>query len=404
MTPFPNRRDRAALAAIAERHGVRGRRARRSIAAAWTAAAAEHWTAPLAAARRRLLHDLRSTGSATRPALRDAAQLGAVLPVGDTSALERRALAGAVLEGLDTGALASLLGVTRLDAKVALRRALEALLARDARPTGLALVRLMLAGEYATGAVPVRAFAALHRAVALDPDLQRLVAGWDRRLGPLVALGLEPPSPRRGCPVGSRAGLAASVALAVVVAVPTGHSWPPEHRVAVEALPPVAPAAPTTIRRPAPAAIAVPRAEPREPTFKAAPERSSPRRVVAAPALVPARALRLIDAQPLAPRTEPTGDLMPLVHLHYRGDSATAEARARRMGAQLRALALAVDYVPAPGLVVREDRLRFFHASDAGIAAEIVAGLDAAPVLQDFTHYQPRPTVGTLELWLAADG
>jgi hypothetical protein len=117
-----------------------------------------------------------------------------------------------------------------------------------------------------------------------------------------------------------------------------------------------------------------------------------------------ARAVTVVAWQAAVVRARPADGAVPLVHLHYRGGNNGAAVRARLIGQRLEALAFGVEYVPAQGLVVRADRLRFFHPTDAGTAAEIVFSLDGAPELQDFTHYLPRPALGTLELWLAAEG
>ena len=52
-------------------------------------------------------------------------------------------------------------------------------------------------------------------------------------------------------------------------------------------------------------------------------------------------------------------------------------------------------------LTISERNIRFFHDEDRGEAARLAEAYDAR--LRDFTNFRPRPSEGTVEIWLAGD-
>jgi hypothetical protein len=88
------------------------------------------------------------------------------------------------------------------------------------------------------------------------------------------------------------------------------------------------------------------------------------------------------------------------VYLHHGAADPTVAARAAEVAAALRRRGATVELIDNGGLAVSADRLRFFLPADAP-AARLLAAEVPALAVQDFSHYQPRPAPGTLELWLS---
>ncbi|NBB71816.1 MAG: hypothetical protein GVY33_16080 [Alphaproteobacteria bacterium] len=119
-----------------------------------------------------------------------------------------------------------------------------------------------------------------------------------------------------------------------------------------------------------------------------------------AAAAAPASPVAVAERATALPAQEVTASIDVLVH--HRGADAAVAARAGEIAARLRGLGASVELLDAGELVVSADRLRFFFPADAAAAEVLVEALPATR-LQDFTHYTPTPTPGTLELWLASE-
>jgi hypothetical protein len=422
---------RGRLAAYARAYGLSAEAAAAAVDRAVEAAAQEPWTTTEAAARRALLDDLRREPAARHPPPGDANRLrGALLPAaaaadggGDwetVPASERAVIAGALFDGPDLIGLARGLGTHRLDVKARARRVLSRLAGEEATGSGLAAVRHMMTGEYALGLVPPDAVAAFRRGLALDPGLQALVAEWDARLAPWltsaaqapapVSVGPEaaPPAPKAPrVPRRRRAGIAAAL-IALAVLAPAAAAWfvrgdvPTRGDAVLDALP--------TPRR----AVAATGPE----TTRAAPTPSADRRVaavgegsrarsaaVSAPSLDTAATprapvVRTAARAPARPAREVEVPPSVTVYLHHGAADPAVAARAAEVAAALRRRGATVELIDSGGLAVSADRLRFFLPADAA-AARLLAAAVPSLAVQDFSHYEPRPAPGTLELWLA---
>lgn len=415
-----------ALAELARAHGLDAAAAARAVTAAYDAADAEPWTDPGAAARRALLGRLRSAGDTVTPALGDPerlaagptsgpgdievwADLWAELPAG-----ERAVFTGALLDGLDLTGLARALGTHRLEIKARARRVLSRLAGEAATGSGLAAVRHMTAGEYALGIMPPDAAAPYQRGLALDPELQALVARWDALLAPFWTVpggtaaapparpepDAAPPAPasrrRRRVPlVAAGLGLAALAAAGSVVVVDADRADRPIVAPATgeAALPPATRAAPVAAPRPLPGAMVASAIAATVP---------SP----AAPTAVAAAARAPATARTAVPRPDAVeGAAFDLdVHVHYATADAGAVERARRLADRLAELGVGVELIDAGSLFVRRDRLRFFRPGESGAVRALATALGDDVEVQDFTDYEPKPTPGTVEFWLATEG
>lgn len=397
------------------------------------AAAAEPWTRPEAAARRRLLDTLRRDPTARRPALGGPERLrGPLVPAdaspepidwADVPAGERAVVAGALFDGLDLVGLARALATHRLDVKARARRVLSRLAGEAATGSGLAAVRHMMAGEYALGLVPPDAFAPFQRGLALDPGLQALVAGWDARFAPLletVAAGADAPPPAVAAvpvrppppavPSGRKARGAVAIGLVGVALLGVGTAaWfarsdaTRRQAVLAETLPAPrravaadAGAVTASVGGAPPTRLAAASSGERAPSSPAAPVAalSAPGEPPASDAVM---AARRASAQPAREVTAAV-----TVHVHHRAGDPAVAARAAALAATLRGLGATVELMDADGVVVSADRLRFFVPDDAPAARLLV---DQVPgvALQDFTHYVPQPAPGMLELWVASE-
>jgi hypothetical protein len=164
---------------------------------------------------------------------------------------------------------------------------------------------------------------------------------------------------------------------------------------------------------PAVAGAAEPTTPPTEegaaPPVQAAAEPSPPRSGAGAPAIVPPLSGASIEAgEDEAAGPEPTTAWGPAaeatrVVLHF---PASAVREARRVEATLRAAGLVeVATVPA-GFSISRTNVRYYRPEyrDVGraVADLAIAPLDGAPVdIRDFTAFRPRPSPGTIEVWLA---
>jgi anti-sigma-K factor RskA len=308
---------------------------------------------------------------------------------------------------------------------------LSRLAGEEATGSGLAAVRHMMAGEYALGLVPPDAFTPFQRGLALDPGLQKLVAGWDERFAPwLETIAVEAPVPastpltvpvttprpaeavpaeapprrgRGGLRVAAASGGVALLALGLGVWLVGGMPEPPP-RVAADALPAPRRAEAATfastsgpfrageaVHTDAQATAGTVGPAPPAPT---APAVAGLERVVGTPAAMPARRATALPPQ------EVTSTVT--VRIFHRASDPDVAERAGAFAETLDGLGAAVELVATEGLVVSADRLRFFIPADAA-AARAVADALPGVVLQDFTHYTPSPAAGTLELWLASE-
>ena len=422
---------RERLAAYARAYGLAPDAAAAAVDRAVAAAAEEPWTMPEAAARRALLDGLRRHPAAQRPPPGDPDRLrGALLPTaatdeaggdwGTVPAGERAVIAGALFDGLDLIGLARGLGTHRLDVKARARRVLSRLAGEEATGSGLAAVRHMMTGEYALGLVPPDAVAAFRRGLALDPGLQTLVAEWDARFapwltstataptGPSVAGEAASPAPRGQRPPRRRhAGIAAAL-VALAVLAPAAAAWfvhggaPTSGTAVLDALP-------TPRRAVAATAPETTRAAPSPPADRrlAAVGEITRARVAAVSAPVAdtaaapsARAVQTATRAPAGPARDVELPPSVTVYLHHAAADPTVAARAAEVAAVLRGRGATVELIDNGGLAVRADRLRFFVPADAS-AARLLAAEVPSLAVQDFSHYEPRPAPGTLELWLA---
>jgi hypothetical protein len=420
---------RARLAAYAQAYGLAADAAAAAVDRAVAVAVEEPWTTPEAAARRALLDDLRRNPAAQRPPPGDPDRLrGPLLPTAATDetgddwetvpAGERAVIAGALFDGLDLIGLARGLGTHRLDVKARARRVLSRLAGEEATGSGLAAVRHMMTGEYALGLVPPDAVAAFRRGLALDPGLQTLVAEWDARLAPWLtpaaqarafpAVAAEPAAPAPRPQRRRRHGGIAAALIALAVLAPAAAAWfvrdgaPTSGEAVLDALPTprraVAATTPETARD-APSATAY--------RYGAAVGEGS--RVASAAAGVASAEMAIAPSAP-AVRTGARARARPArevevpanvtVYLHHGAADPAVAARAAEVAAALRGRGATVELIDNGGLAVSADRLRFFLPADAP-AARLLAAAVPSLAVQDFSHYEPRPAPGTLELWLA---
>lgn len=137
-----------------------------------------------------------------------------------------------------------------------------------------------------------------------------------------------------------------------------------------------------------------------------APERSAasgPEAGRSTPVVSTSRAVSRADWAPArddASLPPAAGTDVPVVHVLHRASAPEMATRARRLIAALRGEGFAVEPIDSGDLVVRSDRLRFFHADDRAAAEAVAAALAEGVGVQDFSHYEPPPPPGTLELWL----
>jgi hypothetical protein len=90
--------------------------------------------------------------------------------------------------------------------------------------------------------------------------------------------------------------------------------------------------------------------------------------------------------------------------VHYATADAGAVERARRLADRLAELGVGVELIDAGSLFVRRDRLRFFRPGESGAVRALATALGDDVEVQDFTDYEPKPTPGTVEFWLATEG
>ena len=141
----------------------------------------------------------------------------------------------------------------------------------------------------------------------------------------------------------------------------------------VAALPVPPPPPPPPARAPAPAAAPAP----------PPPPLPDARRVVA-------EAAQLGEAAPAAPRP---GRLRIVAHYRLGGRGAAAALTERAVpdsNVELRQVGATPDVAV----------VRYFAPTDQGAAMQLASRLGGGWAVQDFTHYSPRPSAGTLEVWL----
>ncbi len=92
----------------------------------------------------------------------------------------------------------------------------------------------------------------------------------------------------------------------------------------------------------------------------------------------------------------------PRVVVHVPAGSASAEALSGRLLASLAGRSATVEerhVMDTPS----QPSIRYFHPEDAAAArraADWMAGAGLSWTVRDFTSYQPRPSRGTIEVWL----
>ncbi|MGF1553478.1 MAG: hypothetical protein ACFBWO_13420 [Paracoccaceae bacterium] len=83
--------------------------------------------------------------------------------------------------------------------------------------------------------------------------------------------------------------------------------------------------------------------------------------------------------------------------VHY---NAAGLEPAREVASRLRAEGFADVSLRRVAFSVSRSNVRYFHEADRVLAARSAEGLGAAVPIRDFTHFAPRPTPGTVELWV----
>jgi len=278
------------------------------------------------------------------------------------------------------------------------------------------------------------------------PAFRALLAGAE--LTPLrVALGFEgslpghEPAPAeavsRPQPAGRRGALAiypvvaVAVAAAVAGAAYLGMSGPPDRKMPVATIPsrplapppivPPSPLAPPTVPALAPAPPAAAPAPPAVAPTPIAPEEDQPARLRQAFNAFAASSGRNVAALPEAQRNALVSEFLasrsrnadakaaaavakpgPRVVLHVPDGSPAAAALSGRL---LTALAPKSGRVETRHVQETPGRpsIRYFRPEDAAGAHQVagwMAGAGLAWTLQDFSTFQPRPSAGTIEVWL----
>jgi len=415
------------LLELARAYGLDSRAAEQVVGDAVAAAEAEPWTTVEAAARRALLFALRQDPRAVPPAPGSPARLDDATDLVEggewqdrwagLTEKERTAFAAALLDGLDMTALALAQRTHRLEIKARVRRALSRLVADGALGSGLAAVRRMAAAEYALGIVTTDAVGPFRRGLELDLELQELVAAWDARLAVLLPPAdahdpapMHVAAPSRADRAVRRPVAATLLAVAAPCAVALGVVTMPLGMVERAIVSAFAPAEPMTLPAPRRAAAADMDLAAAERAAAASSSSLAPTPVVElAAAAMPARRAPPV-AQPVTTQlgaddadTPAPADAASVlsVFLHHRADDPELAARAADLAERLRAAGLEVALVDTGGLVVSANRLRFFFAADAAATQTLSARLPLPVQVQDFTHYAPRPTPGTVEFWLS---
>jgi hypothetical protein len=147
--------------------------------------------------------------------------------------------------------------------------------------------------------------------------------------------------------------------------------------------------------------------------------RGSERQDGVSPRLEPAAAGQT-DARPEAPRAmaavagQPEREderPNPRILLHVSSGEPETRALAEGLAAHLGENGLPVAGITTVHYPIAGDRIRFFHAEDAvhidalraalGRGLEEQLGTEATVEVQDYTSFEPEPSRGTLEIWLA---
>ncbi len=372
----------------------------------------EHATAEAAepaAQRRRLLSRLRQDRSLTTPPVGRIDRLAPPARGADEPAhvlerlndAERTVLVGALLDGLDATALAHATGTTRTGIKGTARSLLAKLDGTTEGEQTLATVASLMAGEYALGLLHPDGQRLFERGLALDADLQTEVDRWDGRLAELtrsarVAVATPPPPAAAVERHRLRPALIAAAFIALIVGA---VAWPSSPGTPYVPTPRTTAAVVPERTAPAPGRAAELRAVPARAALPAATVLAASSSDLRVPMHADylrtptATRARFVTAREQPAHTEGASII---VHAH---DPAAADALLDR----IRAAGVAVRDVVTIDLAITRDRVRYFFPEDRAVAEAVSAGLPMATDVQDFTHYVPRPTPGTLELWLRAE-
>lgn len=316
---------------------------------------------------------------------------------------ERTVLAGAALDGLEAAALARELGSNRTAVKRTARTALAKLDGHGDGDQQLASVQTMMAGEYALGLLQPDAQRLFERGLDLDPTLAEAVRRFDLSFDALrraVARGTHQPRASAEGPQPNRRRPLFVLAAALVV----GGALVPSSISTIGSPVAALPAAVVADTR-----VSIDRM-PTDTGLVRLDEAPSPAISTSAVPVVLA-SVAASDAQNPAPvgvpsRLAPDTPAPPETHvfLHHNAGSARSRERADALADQLTQDGFNVGEIRPVGITVSRDRLRYFHPADADTATAVGQALAAADTLfevQDFTHYQPRPSASTIEIWLA---
>jgi hypothetical protein len=109
---------------------------------------------------------------------------------------------------------------------------------------------------------------------------------------------------------------------------------------------------------------------------------------------------------PFEPVVEEAGSRPALrVSVHYAATAAGAPATAMHLVRHLKAQGFAVE-AREVGFPIASDSIRYFFDADREAAEALSSSLagqvpgGGAPPVVDFTHYEPKPQEGHLELWI----
>jgi hypothetical protein len=246
---------------------------------------------------------------------------------------------------------------------------------------------------------------------------QRATGGW--RMPLLAALGLlaagaaalqllGPPDSTPSAPPEAVASLASRDVTPTPLPAPAVPEAPPRQTAALPTPPPAPPEGTATLASrdaaptPPPAA-ALPEAASEQVAALPIPPPPPPARVPAPPAsaspppppLPDARRVVAEAAQPAeaAPPASRPGRLRIVAHYRLGGRGAAAALTERAVpnsDVELRQVGATPDVAV----------VRYFAPTDQGAAMQLASRLGGGWAVQDFTHYSPRPSAGTLEVWL----
>jgi hypothetical protein len=184
---------------------------------------------------------------------------------------------------------------------------------------------------------------------------------------------------------------------------------PPRQRASPSRPQPAEPLLPPLALPPAPDLTALPTPLPAAPP---PPARAAPAEVASPPAIaVPAAAPPLPPAaKPLpgnaARQLEPGGPSPVRVFIHHAAGSGPGAAAAQSFAEDLRRAGFTVAGIRPVPFAIRAGSVRYYFDHDRAAARALAAdygGAEGRPLPpQDFSHYEPKPSPGTVEVWIAS--